>query len=1135
MNRLLYIFIAFSLLHVSSPAFAQKISLSVTNASITDVISEIKKQTNIDFLYNNRALKNARPISIHCVNMELRPALDLCFEQQPFEYKIKNNTVMITRKKNRMQAADPILEPWLRLQGTVKDSVTAQILEGVSISVEGTGTGTRSDAMGNFIISAPEQQQVIVVSYLGYATQRIQVSSRLNMEVNLVREDTRLNEVVVIGYGTSPKGSVTGAISSVQSAVFENRPLNNSLEALQGTIPGLTVTRSSGQPGNQNYAVQIRGYSSINGNIPLILIDGILGDINTINPNDISEVSVLKDAAASIYGARAADGVMLISTKNGRKGPPEVSYTMNTGIKEPSYLRKISNTLHFAEFMNEGLLNVGMTGFPRDVFDKIKANAAPDLNGGWNYGITSYPGFYGYTDWNKAIYKNSLQQLHNLSVSGGTENNSYLVSLGYNQDDGAVKFGENRSDRYNMRLNYNFQLFKDLTFESRTSFENQAIVSPTMLANALTNVTRQFPYQPVYNALGQFYGYQGYENPAQTLQEAGDQHANHSRFNTNLKLEYKLLDGLKLTGQAAFKLDYTNDNAINRTFTRHNYTGEIQDIRNTPNSAYYANAKMLNKSYQVYFDYDRQLAHDHQITLTAGASLEQTKNEGQAIMGYNFPGNDIFTLNLADRTKVAYADFTGNLNNQALASYFGRLRYAFRQKMMLDLTARADVSSKFAASKRWSAIFPSAAFAYNLSEERFIKTLNTFDQLKFRLSWGKAGNQEIGNLGLYDYVSLISIVTNGSNNPLSYPIGFPNAGLVGAVSKPASPNRTWETIENKNIGIDGSVFRSRLTFSFDYFNKINSDMLVDIALPATFGGNVPSSNQGKLETKGFETIWSWKDNIADFKYSISLQLSDSKNKLVQLRNSDSYREGLNRFRQGYSIYSYFGYVYEGIIKTQDQLDRYKQLLGVPSRIGIGDVMYKDVDGDGKLTAFGDLSKGLSGDMTYLGNLLPRYNFSSNINLSYKQMDLGIFLQGVGKRNVQYEGSISTPNAFFWPSLEYYYGKTYSPERPNAEYPRYLPGSVGYDDIREYNYRTSALTMQNVAYLRFKVITLGYSLPARMASKIKMKSLRVYLSGQDLFTLSKGTLGGNFDPEDGYRNEGTYPFSKVYSFGLNLKF
>lgn len=1124
--KLIFFLLTATFLQAQAETFAQKVTVSVKDAPLTEVIAKLRRQTNFDFLYNNATIRNARPITIQAKDMDIMRFLDSCFSDQPFEYKVKNKTILIVTKFDA--APMPTNTITQQLSGTVRDTITGEALPGVSVGVEGTSLGANTDENGAFSLTLPGSSAVLVISYIGYETKRIPVSNQTTISILLKKANTKLDEVIVVGYGTRTKGAVTGAISTVKSEVFENRPLNNSFDALQGTIPGLTITRASGQPGNQGYTLQTRGYSSINGNAPLVMIDGIPGDLNVINPNDIAEITLLKDAAASIYGARAADGVILVTTKKGKKGPPEILYTFNLGIKQPTYLRKITNTLQFAEMMDEGLRTVGQAGFAPAVFDKIKSGAAPDLTQGWNYGVTNYPGFYGYTDWNKVIYKNANQQLHNISVSGGGDNNSYLLSIGYNRDNGNLRFGENNLDRYNLRLNYDFRLSKNLTVETRTSFENQITREPSNLNNALTNVIRQFPYQPVYNPKGQFYGYQGYENPAQTLAETGKRNINYSRFTTNLKIDYHIIEGLKLTGQASVKMDYINDNANYRTFTRWNYAGDVQDVRQNPNSAYYRNGKTLNKLFQAYFDYNKTFAKHHGVNVTGGASLEQNNASGQTTWGYNFLSNDIFTLNLADRTKTAYTNFTGNLTNSALVSFFGRVSYAYKEKLFLDLTARADGSSKFATDKRWSAVFPSVSLAYNLTDESFIESMHLFDLLKVRTSWGKMGNQEIGSLGLYDYIPLVSI---GGN----YPIGSPNAGLTGASSNPASADRTWETIENRNIGVDVSVLQSRLSFTFDYFSKINDDMLVGIAVPATYGGTAPSSNQGKLITKGFETSLTWKDKINDFRYSVALQLSDSKNELVELKNSDRYDMGLNFVRQGYSIYSYFGYEYAGIIKTQAELDKYKQLENIPARIGIGDVMYKDLDGDGKITAFGDKTKGLAGDMKYLGNLLPRYTFSSNINVGWKQFDLSVFLQGVGKRNIQYSGSIATPNTFFWPSLEYYYNKTWSPERPDAPFPRYIPGNLGYDDLRNYNYRTSALVMQNVAYLRFKVITLGYDLPAAVAARVKMKSARIYLSGQDLFTISKGTLGNNFDPEDGFRDERTYPFNKIYAVGLNVKF
>lgn len=1135
--KLTFLFLTAAFSNMYANTAAQKITLYGKDIPLQKVFKVIKHQTSYVVFTSESVLADTRPVTLSVSNMPLVDFLGIVLKDQHLDYQIEGKTILLSRKIKEKLPAALILPaelfvtlpppPPIDIKGRILDKNGAAIA-GASILIKGTQNGVATDDKGNFLLKVADKNAILVISYVGYKTREIALKGRVEINIELEPEVKALEDVVIVGYGTRTKGAITGAISTVKSEAFENRPENNVFDALQGAVPGVTITRSSGQPGNQGYNLQVRGYSSISGNVPLVLIDGIPGDFGTLNPNDISQISVLKDAAAAIYGARAADGVIIVTTKKGKKGIPTIQYSVNVGLKTPDYLKKMQNTLQFAEFMNEGLVNAGIPGFPQSVFDKIKAGAAPDLTQGWNYGLPSYPSFYGYTDWNKVIYKNSTQELHNLSISGGSENSNYLVSGGYNRDNGSLNYGVNYSDRYNLRLNYDFRPIKNLSLETKTSFEHTKTMDPTMLYNAIPNVVRQFPYQPVYNQVGEFYGYQGYENPAQSLTEGGEHTYDFSRFSTNFKADYHVTDGLTLTGQVAVRLDFSNDNAITKTFNRYNYVGGVQDIRNTPNSASYSNSRTDYRLYQVYADYDKRFGTDHKIDLTVGTSLEQTNVQGQSITGYNFPGNEIFTLNLADRTNAAYSNYTGNLSDQALNSYFGRFSYSFRDKLVLDVTARADGSSKFASDKRWSALFPSAALAYNLSRENFIKKLNFFDQLKLRASWGKMGNQDISQLGLFDYIPLISI--GGT-----YPLGSPNVGVSGAVANPASANRTWETIENKNIGVDVQLLKSRLTFSFDYFNKTNKDMLVNIAVPATYGGTPPSSNQGQLVTKGFEASLNWKDHIHDFRYSISLQLSDNTNKLVQLQNTDSYNEGSNQYRQGYPMNSYFGYVYDGIIKTQVQLDNYKKLQGVPSNIAIGDVMYKDVDGDGKLTEFGDNTKGLNGDMVYLGNSIPRYTYSSNINLGYKQFDLSVFIQGVGKRNVQYQGPLAIPNDFWWPSLTYYYNNTWSASNPNAKYPRYLPGGTGYGNIIGYDYHTSALTMQNVAYLRFKVITLSYTLPTSVAKAIKMKSARIYFSGQDLFTISSGTLGGNYNPEDGSLSESTYPFNKVYSLGIDVQF
>ncbi|MDD2797695.1 MAG: TonB-dependent receptor [Bacteroidales bacterium] len=1020
-----------------------------------------------------------------------------------------------------------IMAQTINVSGIVKDA-TKQPLPGVNIRVEGTTIGTVSNLDGSFKISVASSQKLIF-SFAGMITQKITVSSKDKINVTMLEDRKELDEVVVIGYGTRLKGAVTGSIAKIDSKMFESKPIVNTMDALQGALSGVTVTRSSGKPGGEGFALQIRGYSSVNGNKPLVLVDGIPGNIDVLNPNDIADVTVLKDAAASIYGARAADGVIIITTKKGVKGKPTVAYSYNYGIKTPQFLKKMTNTRQLTEMLNEGLKNIGQPGIDQSVFDKIDANAEPDVNGGWMNYLLDYPGFYQNTDWNKEVYGTGIQQMHNLSISGGGDNNSYLLSGGYESNGGVFKYGKNSSDRYNLRLNYDFNILDRIKFETRTSFENAVTTEPAALGEALRVLSRSWSYLPVYNPLGQFYKYQGYGNPVQDLVEGGEYVSDYSRFSTNFKADVKIMEGLKLVTQVGVELGFWNGNGYYPTYQAYNWTGGSQGTYNDINSAVYSNSHSSYKTLTSYLDYTKTLFTKHQLNLMAGASHEEYDGFDQSTTGRNFSSNTLFTLNLSDKTKLDYTkDFTSSASDNAMSSYFGRFSYAYNNKLFLDFTTRMDGSSKFAPSKRWSAVFPALSASWNLSEEKFIKSLNVFNKLKLRGSWGRSGNQEL-NFGNYDYIPLVNMYG-------SYPLGSPNVGLKGVTSSIASSDRSWETIQTSNVGLDLGLFDSKLTSSFDYFIKRNNDMLVGVERPATLGGNAPTSNAGTLETKGWEIALSWADKIGDFKYSVSASISDSRNNLIKLEGNDSYNEGYVWTREGYSLGSYFGYQFDGIIQNAEQLAEYKKLGGIPSNIGIGDVMYGDLDGDGKITAYGDPALGTKGDMKYLGNTLPRYTYSSNISLSYKGFDLNVFLQGVGQKDVIKYGDFGQPYYFVWHQpLEYFYGKNWTPENTDAKYPRIIPGGLGFDGLRDWNWRTSAMRIDNMAYLKIKQISLAYNLPQTICSKIKMNGIRLYVSGKDLFTFSSGTWNGSYDPEDSAWSEQMYPMSKVISFGVDVKF
>lgn len=1113
----------------ASNAYSQQTRLSLTleKVKLEAALDQIENQSDYYFLYNQEFIDVDQIVSIVVENEDISVLMKQLLSSTNIEFTIRNRQIVLTPKEANGTSSQQVKS----VSGTVTDAEGVP-LPGVTVIVKGTTSGTVTDFDGNYTISDLPENAVLAFSFVGMKSKDVAVGNQPVINTSLEEETIGLEEVVAIGYGTKAKGELTGSISKAGNETFEARPVSSTLDALQGALPGVTVTRGSGRPGNENYGFQIRGYSSFSGNQPLVMIDGVPGDMGLINPNDIAEITVLKDAAASIYGARAADGVVLITTKKGKKGRLSVTYSGNYGVKIPNSLKKMANTLQMAEMYDEGMRNIGLPGVTQDVFDKIRANAEPDPNGGWMKYLENYPGFYQSTDWMDVIYGTAIQQTHNLSFAGGGDSHDFFFSAGYQKDEGIFNFGNNYSDRYNLRMNYTFRLFDRLKIETRTSFDNKGIVESAELEEALRVASRAWSYMPVRNPLGQYYRYQNYGNPAQLLDEGGVAETNHSEIRTNFKTELNILDDLKLVGQVGVNLAFGDTTATHPTVERYNWEGGIQSVGNVPNSADYSKIKNVYASYTTYLEYKKELARKHRFSLMAGASHEENDFEGQSITGYNFVGNDLFTLNLADRTKVEYADFTGSAYDWALTSFFGRFSYSLLDKYYLDFTTRVDGSSKFAPDKRWSAVFPAVSMSWNMSRENFIKSLGVFDNLKLRASWGKSGNQEL-SFGNYDYIPLISMTNE------IYPLGVSNAGHTGAVSTIASEDRTWEVIETSNFGVDLAFLDSKLTGSFDYYVKRNDKMLVNQELPATLGGDAPTQNLGKLKTTGWDLTLGWNDNVGDFKYGISVIVSDSKNKLLELRGNDTNSEGLVFAREGYSLYSYFGYEYDGIIKDADQLAEYKTLGGnVPARLAIGDVMYSDVDGDGKITAFGDPALGSEGDLVYLGNMLPRYTYSSNINMSFKRFDLSVFLQGVGKREAMRTGDFAQPFYYVWHQpLEYFHGKNWTPENQDAQYPRIVPGGLGFDQLKDWNWRASSMRMNNLAYLRVKVLTVAYNLPQSLCNRLKMESMRVYLSGQDLFTIFKGSWNNSFDPEENWErtDEQTYPFSKVLSLGVDIKF
>ncbi len=1093
------------------------VSMNVRNAIAKDVLLEIQRQTGYAFLYNNDEFDENTRVTMNVKKAAMEKVLEITLKNQNLDYEVENNTIIIF-KANDQQG---INQSKKFVTGIVTEAGTNEPLIGVSIVEKGTTNATSTDINGRYSLSVSNNDAVIVYSYVGYTSQEMPVGSQSSIDVTLQTVNKLLDEVVVIGYGTVKRVNLGGAVSTTDARTFESRPVANATSALQGEVPGLTIIRGGGAPGEKP-TIRVRDISSINGGSPLILIDGAEGDLSTINPADIENVSVLKDGTAAIYGARAADGVILITTKNPSKSQKlKIAVDAYYSTKKPALIKKPANLYQHALMA----LEITDGSFPIEYTQdelKLIAEGSDLVLPVSNWGRWSgYPKFYKNQDWNKMIIGNGNLQNYNVSFTGGGEKYSYLLSLGYQREEGLPKFGTDNNKRYFVRAKSNIQLLKNLDYDLNLSYEASSRNYSSAISegqNIWELIYKTRSWAPMYNPAGNFYTFEGFDNPAQVLENGGESNLTSGNFTFNTSLKWNVVEGLNIIGRAVVRKEDADKYSVMKMLYSYNWDNVNHRIARKPNSAERNYAKNLSKNFTLYAEYKKTFG-PHDVGAMAGAASESNDYDKFWAKRINFDQQESMPVGLGS-PQDQEASSEGNA--WTINSFFSRLNYGFANKYLVEATLRADGSSRFDPSKRWG-YFPGANLVWRVGEESFIKNLNLFDDLKLRGSYGEMGNQS--DIGPYDYIELINISRS------YYPFSTGQKGQMAKQSNLVSLSRTWETIVSKNLGLDISVLDNRLYGSFDYFWKTNKNMLISIAYPAALGIAPPTTNDGKLEIKGWEISLGWRDQVGGLNYSVRATLSDAKNKVTDVGGSSLIVLGNNQTPEGYPMDSYFGYVFDGIIQNEEELAAYKALFPkygiIQSEVKVGDAKYKDLDGDGNLTVLGDGKEG-SGDVVYLGNTNPRYNFGLNLNADYKGFDFGAFFQGVGKRTMFLEGEASMPfYAPWYQSAEYWYGKTWTSERTDAKYP-----AITNDNKKYYNYAISTNTKHNVAYIRLKNLQIGYTIPKIHTLKWKMEKVRVYFSGEDLFEIHNAP--GGWDPENG-GSYVSYPFARYYSFGVNVVF
>ena len=1032
-----------------------------------------------------------------------------------------------------------------KITGTVTDAMGPVI--GASVVVKGTTNGNITDFDGNFTLEGLKNGDVIQISYVGYTTQEITYTGQASINVQLKEDSEQLEEVVVVGYGTQKKVNLTGAVGVAEGEVLEDRPIGNIAQGLQGVIPNLNIDFASGNPTAET-TFNIRGNTSLNGGSALLLVDGVeTEDLSLLNPQDIESVSVLKDAAsASIYGARAAFGVVLITTKKGKKGQKlTVNYNNNFSWSLASRLPEGMSSDKWIRAMNQANINNGSGQYFTDAHiaavDAYIAGTGPSAFYATDNSITAAGqwAYVGNTDWFDVMYKPSFMQQHNASISGGTENSTYYGSLGYKGQDGILAYGTDEYSRINMTFNFSTQLTKWLEISFRTKYNRNTsdypYVSNFNLGNIFYEIYRGFPTIPVYLPDGEnFAGVAGSNfnyNFAGLLDGAGREKSTSDDFWYTAAFNITPFEGLSIKG------DYTG-NKFNRELSQHSKTVyQTMPAESTLDPLVAGSTNGVSKTryadtYQalnVWADYKKSFDDVHNLGVMVGYNQESKKTTSITASASNLFDNNYPVLDLASTSNRS----TEAATIWAVQGAFFRINYDYMQRYLVEVNGRYDGSSKYASGDRWG-FFPSVSAGWRISEEPFFEPArDLFDNLKVRASYGSLGNQVTD--GNFQYLSFLS----GEN--LNYVM---NGQIISGLTAPtlASSNITWEKVYSTNVGLDWTMLGGRLTGSFDYYIRDTKDMVVNRTYPAVLGTSGGKENLADMRTKGMELSVTWNDRIEDvagdpLSYNIGIGISDARSKITRYDNPTLSLDETHY--EGKELGEIWGYVTEGFIKdeaeAQEMADRqsYISTTWIP-----GDIKYADLNGDGKIDE-GNRRVGDSGDKKIIGNTTPRYNFNINLGGSWKGFDLRIFFQGTMKRDVWVGSPVfwGYQSGIWWANLnDYIVDNTWTPTNTNA----YYPVATWSDRSKQ----TQTKYLQNGAYIRLKDVTLSYTVPKKFTTQFGIQALKVFVSGQNLWeatglyryldpdAVGRRNNNGDLNLSD---NGSVYPFTRSYSFGINVTF
>ncbi|WP_314272620.1 TonB-dependent receptor [Hoylesella shahii] len=1140
----------------------QHVTNTVANNMYTvkSVLNYIEKNSNYVFVYNAEVQK-MMPNKVR-VNLDGRPALQILDEMcasTALTYKAQGNQISLTQTKNA-QSGQPNKAQKCRIKGNVSDAKGEPIV-GATISEKGGTGGTITDINGDFTLDlAPDN--AITISYVGFKPQTLKPTDGIH--VTLDEQAKGLDEVVVIGYGTKKKANLIGAVSTVGAEELKDRPVTNLGQMLQGQVPNLNISFNTGTPG-EAATLNIRGKTSItNSGAPLVLIDGVEGSIDRINPNDIESVSVLKDAAsAAIYGARAGFGVVLITTKNNKDGQAHITYNGRFSFSAPTTKTNFMTVGYdVARLVDE--FNTATTGssyselnaddykmLEERRYDVTENPARPWAVVSQNDGLYHY---YGNFDWYNYIF-NFAQPTwnHNLSVNGGTEKMNYMISGGMNDHDGLYALSTDKYSTRTLMAKFNAEVTPWLkVFSTASLFKSkykQAGYDYEDGGNVANLAFHAMPWIVPVNPDGtNVYILPNSNNkPADgfaAMLRTGNGFTQVGKTEQTYAIGavLKLMEGLELTGKITYRNYAKEKLARSASFVYARKPGQELTANGWPfnNRLKDGRDTYENYVYDFYANFHRTFANVHNVSAVVGTNYERGHYKFVEPSGRDLTSEVLNDLSLSTGDKSVKS----SQNEFALMGYFARLSYDYAGKYLVEANMRYDGTSRFPRNHRWG-FFPSLALGWRISEEAFFEPVRpTISNLKLRASVGSLGNQitdnsaKFNNNTFYPYMRLITLKPTTNLNYI-----FDNAQAVYAsLGAPTSGSLTWETIVTQNVGLDVGLFNNRLSLVLDVYSRTTKDMLAAArALPAVYGYNAPYENNGELRTNGFELVVGWNDkfNLAGkpFYYGVNLTLADSKTKITKFKGNES--KVLGQDYEGMEWGEIWGYRIKGIYQSdQEAIDRGvdQSFLGTRFTDKAGDLIFDDVDGSTKI----DQGKGTlddHGDLVRIGNAMPRYNYGITVNMAWMGFDFSMFWQGIGKQNVYPGGN----NMLFWGPYARAYSsfipedfpsKVWSKNNRNAYFPRPVA-----DLARSFAMsRPNDRYLQNLAYCRLKNLTVGYTLPKTLTKKVYLEKVRLYFSGENLFITSK-LKSDYIDPEQMMHdtNGRVYPFSKTFSFGLDVSF